>query len=115
MPIESYLLWERVGKIVVALPAVHETLCHDTPAFYVEKKLFVRLKEDGQTIAIYNENRDHWLAMDSDAFFITDHYKNYPMFLVDLKRVSHDHLQELLVTAWKMRAPKKWLKVYSAS
>lgn len=93
----------------LTLPEVYEKLSYGTPAFYVGKNLFVLLKEDGEIIAVYNPDRDHWLAKDGELFFITDHYKNHPMLLVDLKRVEKEHLKLLLETAWKMRAPKKLL------
>lgn len=83
----SFAFYEKLQKAAIALPEVYEKLCFGTPAFYVEKKFFVRLKEDGKTIALYNNEREEWIARNNDIFFITDHYKNYPMLLVDLKLV----------------------------
>lgn len=47
-----------------------------------------------------------------EIFFITDHYKNYPMLLVYLKNVSKEDLKILVEGAWRLRAPKKALKEY---
>ena len=77
----SVFLWEKVSKIAMTLPGVYERTAYGTPAFYVEKKLFTRLREDGQTLVVYNDNRDEWIASNPDTFFYTDHYKDYPMFL----------------------------------
>ncbi len=98
----------------MALPEVHEKLCYGTPGFYADKKLLARLKEDGETVAIYNNDRDEWMAKNGDIFFITDHYKNSTMMLVDLNLVSNDDLEILVKEAWEMRASKKILNQYSA-
>lgn len=109
MEIPSFALYEKLRMAALLLPHVYEKECHGTPAFYVGKKLFVRLKEDGETIALYNNDRDDWMARNGDLFFITDHYKNYPMLLADLKRISKEDLKTLLYTSWQLRAPKKLL------
>ncbi len=53
MAIESYCLREKVSGMVLELPGVYQKLCYDTPAFYIGKKFFVRLKQDGTTIVVY--------------------------------------------------------------
>lgn len=113
MDIKSFHLYDRLSKAAMAMPNVHEQLCYGTPAFYVEKKFFVRLKEDSETTAIYCMDREECMAKNGDTFFITDHYKNYPMLLVDLNMVSDEDLQTLIRQAWEIRAPKRLLKQYS--
>ena len=109
MKSNAFFLWEKVGKTALTLPGVHERTAYGTLAFYVAKKLFARLKEDGQTLVVYNSERDVWIESNSDTFFFTDHYKNYPLLLVDLKTVSRKDLEQLIITSWKIRAPKKLL------
>ncbi len=104
--------WEKVAGIANSLPAVREELLHGTPAFYVDKKFFARLKEDGLTLVVYNNEREEWIESDPDTFFFTDHYKNYAILLVDLKKVSKTDLQKLVINSWRIRAPKKILKAY---
>jgi hypothetical protein len=111
MSIYSY--WEKVVALAITLPGVYEKPCYGTPSFYVEKKLFARLREDRETLVVYNNDRDEWIASNPDVFFFTDHYKNYPLMLVDLKTVSKDDLQELLTISWKIRATAKLLKAFS--
>ncbi len=113
MPVSSIILYNKLSKVALTLPGVYEKLCHDTPAFYAEKKMFVRLKEDGETIALYNNDRDEWIAKNEDVFFITDHYKNYPMLLVDLKSVTAADLTTLIQSSWRIRAAKKLKKEYA--
>jgi hypothetical protein len=99
---------------LVALPGVTERLCFGTPAFYVNKKYFARLKEDGETPVLQTLERDKWIAAKPDAFFITDHYFNYDYMLINLNTVSPDDLTELLLTSWHNRATKKLIKEYEA-
>jgi hypothetical protein len=44
-----------------------------------------------------------------DAFFITDHYRGYPMLLVRLATVEEDDLRDLPELAWRSLAPKRLL------
>lgn len=103
---------EFVRKIVMPLPGVTEKMCYNTPAFYVNKKIFCRLREDCETFVVQSIERDKWMEAAPLIFFITDHYQNTDYMLVDLKTVSPDDLKSLLLTAWRNRAPKKLLEEY---
>lgn len=98
-----------IRNTVMALPGVTEQICFETPAFYVKKHIFARLKEDGQNLVVHTLEREKWMQKDPLTFFITDHYINYKYMLVNLERVDPDDLKTLLLTAWKNRAPKKIL------
>jgi hypothetical protein len=108
--VQHYPLWERVIKVVSSFPGVIEKPCHGTPAYYIEKKMFTRLQENGETLVVYNNDRDEWIASDPETFFFTDHYKNYPLLLIDLKQVTKKDLENLLFLSWEIRAPKRLLK-----
>lgn len=113
MEINSFQLWSRVIKIATDLPGAYEKLMFDTPAFYTGKKFFCRLREDDETLVLYNNDRDAWIERDPDIFFFTDHYKNYPILLVDLKKVSSVDLKVLIINSWKIRSAKALLKNYN--
>lgn len=51
-----------IRNVVAQLPATSEKLCFETPAFYVNKCLFARLKEDEEHLVIYTEERDRLMA-----------------------------------------------------
>lgn len=112
MEIYLFQLWNRVVEIVAVLPEVYEKPMFDAPAFYTGKKFFCRLREDGETLVLYNNNRDEWMERDAEVFFFTEHYKNYPLLLVDLKVVKTNDLKELLINSWKIRTSKMLLKNY---
>jgi hypothetical protein len=59
---------------------------------------------------VYTYERDRWMKKDPAVFFITDHYKNYPMMLIDLASVNKKDLKQLLFASWQLRAPKRLLK-----
>ncbi|MDP9046552.1 MAG: MmcQ/YjbR family DNA-binding protein [Bacteroidota bacterium] len=104
---DTVLYLEFVRKTVCRLPEVTEKPCYNTPAFYVGKKLFARMKEDGETLVVQSLEREKWMYKDPDTFFITDHYLNYDYVLVALKTVQPEELEKLLVTAWYNRASNK--------
>ncbi len=112
MNIDAIQLWEKVKAIALALPETYEKPCYGTPAMYVGKKTLCRLREDDESLALYNDGRDVWMNKDPNVFFITDHYLNYPMLLIHLSKVSKVDLETLLIHSWKIRAGKKLLKAY---
>lgn len=115
MNIDAFFHLQKVENIVGALPGTIEKLCYGTPGFYVNKKFFARIKEDGETLALYNPDRDFWIRKDPEIFFITDHYLNHPMLLVNLKTVPQQQLKELLFIAWEMRASQRLVIAFMPS
>ena len=88
MDIDSFHYLDNVREIILRLPGVEEYTCFGTPAFRVNKKLIARLREDGETLVVRNEERDLWIKKDPVIYFITDHYLNYPSLLVNLSKVK---------------------------
>ena len=104
--------FEQVRKIALDLPETSEKLCYGTPAFYVKKKLFARLREDHTSLAIKVSDIER-LALcqaEPETFSIPQHYANYDMFVVQLTQVKPAELRRLLHQAWERTAPKKLLK-----
>lgn len=95
--------YETVRKMGLALPHVEEGTSYGTPALKVKRKLFVRLKEDGDSIVIKMpfDQREELMASDPETYYITEHYRNYEWVLVRLSKVHPDALHELLRTAHK--------------
>ena len=99
--------------MALELPETYEKPSYGTPAIYVGKKTLCRLREDDESLALYNGERDIWINKNPDVFFITDHYLNYPMLLVHVSKANKADLQTLLIHSWKIRAGKKLLKTYN--
>jgi len=103
--------WAQVCKMARKLPGVEEGRSYGTPALHVCKKFMARLKEDGESIAIRIDfaERDLFLEMDPEAFYLTDHYRPYPAMLVRLKQVPPDLLAHIIEQTWRRQAPKRLL------
>ncbi|HZU37134.1 MAG TPA: MmcQ/YjbR family DNA-binding protein [Gemmataceae bacterium] len=101
--------WETVRALALALPGVEESTSYGTPAFKVRGKLFVRLKEDAESIVLRIDETDRAMRLQADprAFYLTDHYVKYPWMLVRLSAVAQDDLAELLRDAWRLQAPAR--------
>ena len=110
MNIDALAFWNTVSAIAAQFPGAEAGTSYGTPAYKVNKKLFTRLKEDGQTLVVFNNERDKWMKQNPAIFFITDHYKNYPMMLIDLARVTRKDLKTLLLTSWQIKAPERLKK-----
>jgi hypothetical protein len=112
MDMDMFVYLDKLRKLTASLPEVMEKTSYGTPAFFVRKKLIMRMKEDGETLAIYNEDRDAWIAEKPAVYYFTDHYRNYPMLLVRLKEVSVADLKTLVLIAWKMKATPAMIKAF---
>jgi hypothetical protein len=106
---------EFLRQTLMPLPGISEKPCYGTPGFYVGKKMFARMKEDGETLVVQSFERELWMDKDPDTFFITDHYLNYDYVLVNLLRVSTGDLVSLLFTAYRNRATGKIITAFEAN
>lgn len=97
---------ELVRTFALSIPNVQERTSYGTPAFFVGQTLFVRLLNDGDSVVVKidKRERDRRMAADPNAFYVTDHYLNYPMMIVRLSAVDDDDLRELLRDAWQHAA-----------
>ena len=98
-----------VTAAAVKLPDVEISKSYGTPALKVRDKLLARLKEDGETLVLRTDfiARQILTQADPDTFYITDHYRDYPLVLVRLTKLSHSALPDLLERAWRLVAPAR--------
>ena len=115
MPTDTLAFLHFLRKTLLPMPGVTEKLLFETPAFYVNNKIFTRIKEDGENLVIGTIERDKWIQANPDVYHITEHYRNYDYMLVRLNNVQPDELAGLLITAWRNRATKKLIKQYDDS
>jgi hypothetical protein len=107
--------YSRYLKIVLKLPGTEESTSYGTPSVKVKGKILSRLRteaEGGLALACDFVDREMLLQAEPDVFFLTDHYRNYPMILVHLDKIRSDALPDLVERAWRMRAPAKLVKEY---
>ncbi len=103
-----------VRRFALALPETNEAPCHGRPGFYVQKKIFACLREDGETLAIAHPKADRDTLIDRhpEIFFYTDHYVKYDWIVLNLFAIPPDLLRETLAGAWRLRAGKKLLAAH---
>jgi hypothetical protein len=101
--------FDTVREWALALPGVEEGTSYGTPALRVRGKLFLRLWEDGETLVLRTDDyeRDFLLESDPAVFFVTDHYRGYPIVLVRLAAARPDRLRALVVDSWRRHAPRR--------
>ena len=104
--------WPAIREIMAAFPQTLESTSYGTPAYKVNKKIVLRLKEDGQTLVLHSDDRDLFLKHDPSVFFVTEHYANYPYVLVNLSKIRKDRLRKAITQSWMELAPKKLLDAY---
>jgi hypothetical protein len=108
----------RVCALALALPGVEESTSYGTPSLKVKGKIMSRLRIEAEgALALRCDFLDRQILLQADprAFFITDHYLNYPMILVRLHRVRRSALPDLIERAWRMVASPKLIAEYDAS
>jgi hypothetical protein len=100
---------EVVRELSLALPGAEETTSYGTPAFKVHRKLFARLREEGDVLVVKVDRDERAVLIDSepDVYFVTPHYENYGFVLVRLNAVEGNELREILTESWRLAAPKR--------
>jgi hypothetical protein len=98
---------EDVRRVALSLPYTTERSSYGTPGFRVKDKLFARIREEGDVLALFvadETEKQGLISSEPDKFFTTPHYDGYPMVLVRFAAVD---VAELLTEAWRLRAPKR--------
>lgn len=108
--------FDDVRELAHTLPGVEDGTSYGTPALKVRGKLFVRLHQDGGCFVLRAGILDRHILIQAqpEAFFITDHYRNYPWVLVRFAAIPRSALPELLERAWRLVAPKTLLAEWEA-
>jgi hypothetical protein len=123
--------WGDVRRLAMAMPEAEEVTSRELLQWRVAKKLFVwerplrrsdleALGKDAPAgpilgARIEDEVAKHALiGSDPAVFFTTPHFDGYPAILVKLDAVGLDVLEEVIVEAWLLRAPKRLAASYLA-
>ena len=95
----------RVRGKVIAFPARNE---RSRPEGYSADELFVVIRIDLQ-------ERAYLVQQWPERFFVTPHYRTYPGVITRLAAVPEEQLEELLLDAWRLVAPKRLVKEWEQS
>src|SRR3954462_6167091 len=109
--------WDDVVAIRTRLPGVEGTTSYGTPSLKGGGGVTCRLRSDPDALVLRVADlgeREALLQGQPDAFFSTPHYDGHPYVLVRLDAVDPVELAELIEDAWRLRAPKRVIKLYDA-
>ena len=110
-PRKAGVTFADVARVACKLPGVEVSTSYGTPSLKVKGKMMARMLEDGTTLVLRTDfvARQLLTQADPDAFYITEHYRNYPLVLVRLGEVQRSALPDLLDRAWRELAPRSLL------
>jgi hypothetical protein len=117
-PRRPAVFYARYLKLVLKLPGTEESVSYGTPSVKVKGKILSRLRSEAEGgLALFCDfiDREILLQADPEAFYLTDHYRDYPMILIHLDKVRPDALADLVERAWRMRAPARLVREYDAA
>lgn len=103
----------ELRRLCLGLPGTHEQSSYNgTPSFRTKARVFARLLDDGERVALWVSDEDEKLARvaaEPAIFSTTPHYDGYPMVLVSLGAVDVELLRGLVNESFRLRAPTKLL------
>ena len=114
---ELAALFAKVVAIAMRFPGVEVSRSYGTPAIKVKRKLLARLRseaEGGLAIRCDFMDREMLLQAAPEAFYVTDHYADHPMVLVNLETVRWDAMPDVVERAWRIAATPKLVKDFDA-
>jgi hypothetical protein len=115
MPKTSEAKFKAAFELAKRFPGMELDTSYGTPAMKVKGRFMARLRTEAEGwLAIRCEFlvRDMLLEAAPDVFHLTDHYRDYAMILVDLKKIKKAALLDILEQAWRMTASKKLIREY---
>jgi hypothetical protein len=121
--------FDDVRRIALGLPETSEAISRENRQWRVKDKLFVWERPlrrsdlealgdsapNGPILGVRVEHpgaKEALLADDPSVFFTTPHFDGYPAVLVQLDKIAVAELEDVIVDAWLVRAPKRLADAY---
>jgi hypothetical protein len=102
-------VFEIVKAVGLTLPNVEATTKYDgSPVLKLNGRFMAGLathpSADPDTLVVRFDCEDReWLLEDApETYYLTDHYRSYPLLLVRLSRVDRGALRDLLSVSWRL-------------
>ena len=111
-------LYDRFVDIAITFPDVHASRSYGTPALKVKTRLMARLRseaEGGLAIRCDLAERAMLLQAAPETFYITDHYANADMVLINLATLRWNAAPGIIEHAWRIVALPTLIKEYGQS
>lgn len=106
--------FDMVRRLTLELPGVEEGTSYGTPAFRAGGRILARFHQDGESLVLKVEYaaREVLMGKHPETFYVTDHYRCYPLMLVRLANVESGLLRVLIEDAWRSLASKRQIAAY---
>jgi hypothetical protein len=105
--------YARFLRVALSLPEAEASTSYGTPSVKVRGKLLSRWRTEAEgALAIRCDflDRQILLLTQPEVFFLTDHYRDYPMILIHLEKASKTLLAEAVERAWRLVAPAQLVR-----
>ncbi|MBV9912475.1 MAG: hypothetical protein JOZ93_07850 [Sinobacteraceae bacterium] len=110
--------YQRYLRLALELPGAEVSTSYGTPAVKVRGKLLSRLRTEAEgALALRCDFIDRQVLLQASpgVFFLTNHYRDYPMILVRLEKIDRDALADVVLRGWRLVAPKKLVAEYGTN
>lgn len=110
--------WKDAAAIARSLPGAEVATWYGTAGLKVDGKGFARLRteaEGGLVLLCSLDEKERLLESGEPAYYTTPHYDGFGSIIVNLARVDPEALRELIVQAWRLKAPPRRRAAYDAS
>lgn len=113
---DTGVTFDMVRELALAFPGVEEGTSYRTHTFRTRGKMLARFHQDGESLVLKVDYtaREVLTGAQPDAFYITDHYRCWPLMLVRLKNVELNLLRSLMEDGWRGLASKRAIAEYEA-
>ena len=95
---------------LLSLENVVEGTSYGDPAYLVNGRFLARFRDDDTVLVLQIasiDDRDVLMQMNPDAFFFTEHYRNYPDVLIRLAKAPAALFRDVVTAAWKHASSRK--------
>ena len=105
-----------VKRLALSLPQSEERMTWEEPTFRVRNKIFAMLADERRVVWVKSTHDEQraLCQMDPDTFFVPPYFGPNGWVGVRFATVDPAELEELLIEAWRMTAPKRLVAAFDA-
>jgi hypothetical protein len=102
----------RAFALSLNLPNVEDSVSWGQPNLKAHGKMWVwwSAKENAPVFKTTFEEREFLIEIDPETFFVTPHYKSWPLILAHPDKLDMGWARTNLMRSWRNQAKKTWLK-----
>src|ERR1043166_5814973 len=90
-------------RLLLGLPNVVEGRSYGMPSFLLNGRFLARFRDDNTVLVLQLATiaeRDVLMQLEPQAFFFTEHYRDYPAVLIRLGEVPRSLLADVVAASW---------------